>query len=199
MDASHSFAHIDYKIPDLDCDYYATSLHKWLCAPFGTGFMYIKKDKIDKVWALLSAPVPDAGNIGKFESLGTRSFAAEMAIGNACDFQDMVGNQRKEERLRYLKNYWVRKAQEIKGFKLYTSLKADYSCAIASFNLEGWEPGDVSAALFEKKKIHTTSMNHEKLHCVRVTPHVYTSIADLDTLLEGIREIAASEPPKKKE
>ncbi len=190
LDASHTFAHIDYKIPDTGCDYYATSLHKWLCAPFGTGFMYIRKEKIKNVWALLSAPKPDADNIGKFESLGTRSFAAEMSIGNAIDFQTMVGTKRKEERLRYLKNYWCKKAIGISKFKLYTSLKDDYSCAIATFNIEGRKPEDVSNALFEKKKIHTTAINHEQVVGVRITPHVYTSLYELDKLLEGIKEIA---------
>src|ERR1043165_9212344 len=196
LDASHTFAHIDYKIPDLDCDYFATSLHKWLCAPFGTGFMYIKKDKIKNVWALLSAPVPDADNIGKFESIGTRSFAAEMAIGNAIDFQYLVGNKRKEERLRFLKNYWCKKASKIPKFKLYTSLKDDYSCALANFTLEGWKPEDIDAKLFEKKKIHCTTVNHENVHGVRITPHVYTSLRDLDRLVEGIEEIAAMQPPE---
>jgi selenocysteine lyase/cysteine desulfurase len=195
LDASHTFAHIDYKIPDLDCDYYATSLHKWLCAPFGTGFMYIRKGMVKNVWALLSAPIPDADNIGKFEAIGTRSFAAEMAIGNALDFQWMVGMKRKEERLRYLKNYWCEKALKIPKFKLYTSLKPAYSCAIATFNLDGWKADDVSAALFDKKKIHTTSINQEQVHGVRVTPHVYTSLHDLDKLLECIEEISKMEVP----
>ena len=196
VDASHSFAHIDYKIPDLDADYFATSLHKWLCAPFGTGFMYIKKEKIKNVWALLSAPIPDADNIGKFESIGTRSFAAEMAIGNAIDFQYLVGNKRKEERLRYLKNYWCNKAIKIPKVKLYTSLKDEYSCAIANFTIEGLKPEDIDAKLFEKKKIHCTTINHENVHGVRITPHVYTTLRDLDRLVEGITEIATMEKSK---
>ena len=193
VDASHSFAHIDYKIPDLDADYFATSLHKWLCAPFGTGFMYIKKEKIKNVWALLSAPEPDANNIGKFESIGTRSFAAEMAIGNAIDFQYLVGSKRKEERLRYLKNYWCNKAIKIPKVKLYTSLKDEYSCAIANFTIEGLKPEDIDAKLFEKKKIHCTTINHENVHGVRITPHVYTTLRDLDRLVEGITEIAKTD------
>jgi len=198
VDASHTFAHLDYKISDLDCDYYATSLHKWLCAPFGTGFMYIRKGMVKNVWALLSAPIPDADNIGKFEAIGTRSFAAEMAIGNALDFQWMIGMKRKEERLRYLKNYWCEKALKIPKFRLYTSLKSDYSCAIANFTLEGWKPEDIDAKLFEKKKIHCTTINQEKVHGVRVTPHVYTSLRDLDKLVEGIKEIAEMEVPSSK-
>jgi len=198
VDGSHSFAHIDYRISELDCDYYAASLHKWLCAPFGTGFMFIKKDKIKNVWALLSAPIPDAGNIGKFECLGVRSFAAEMAIGNAIDFHLLIGSRRKEERLRFLKNYWCGKVANIPKVKFYTSLKSEYSCAIATFNIEGWDSNDLGAALFEKWKIHTTTSNHEGVHGVRISPHVYTSLRDLDTLVAAIHELAAAAPPAAK-
>jgi selenocysteine lyase/cysteine desulfurase len=190
VDGSHSFAHLTYKISDLDCDYYATSLHKWLCAPFGTGFMFIKKEKIKNVWALLSAPIPDADNIGKFEAIGTRSFAAEMAVGNAIDFQLLIGNERKEARLRYLKNYWCGKVEKLKGVKLYTSLKDDFSCAIATIGISGVKGADVSAELFDKFKIHTTSIDHEGVDGVRITPHVYTSLNDLDRLVSAIQSIA---------
>jgi selenocysteine lyase/cysteine desulfurase len=197
VDASHSFAHIDYKISDLDCDYFATSLHKWLCAPFGTGFMFIKKDKIKDVWALLSNNEPDGADMKKFESIGTRSFPAEMAIGNAIDFHLLIGSKRKEERLRYLKNYWCEKAMKIPKVKFYTSLKPAYSCAIANFGIDGWKPEDVDKELFEKKKLHVTTINHENVHGVRVSPNVYTSLYDLDQLVACIAEIAASEPPSK--
>ncbi len=191
VDASHSFVHVDYKISDLDCDYYATSCHKWLCAPFGTGFMYIRKGMVKNVWALLSAPIPDADNIGKFEAIGTRSFAAEMAIGNAIDFHYLIGSKRKEERLRYLKNYWCNKALKFPKFKLFTSMKDEYSCAIATFTIDGCTPADIATELFEKRKIHCSSVNQEKVQGVRITPHVYTSLRDLDKLVEGIKELAA--------
>lgn len=197
VDASHTFAHIGYRISDLGCDYYATSLHKWLCAPFGTGFMFIKKEKIKNVWALLSAPIPDADNIGKFECIGTRSFAAEMSIGHAIDFQYLIGTKRKEERLRYLKNYWCKKVADIPKVKLFTSLKDEFSCAIATFAIDGWKPEDIDARLFEKKKIHCTTINQENVHGVRVTPHVYTTLRDLDQLVAAITEMTMIESPKK--
>lgn len=197
VDGSHSFAHLTYKISDLDCDYYATSLHKWLCAPFGTGFMFIKQEKIKNVWALLSAPIPDADNIGKFECIGTRSFAAEMAIGNAIDFQLLIGNERKEARLRYLKNYWCSKVVKLPGVKLYTSLKDNYSCAIATLGIEGMKGSEISAELFDKYKIHTTGIDHEGVNGVRITPHVYTSIDDLDKLVVAITSIASRVDDKK--
>ncbi|MDB5281033.1 MAG: aminotransferase class V-fold PLP-dependent enzyme [Bacteroidota bacterium] len=195
VDASHSFVHIDHKIADLDCDYYATSLHKWLCAPFGTGFMFVKKEKIKKVWALLSADDPDGEDIRKFERLGTRSFPAEMAISNAIDFHYLIGGKRKEERLRFLKNYWCEKALKYPKFKLYTSLKPEFSCAIATFSIDGWKMEDMDNKLFEKRKIHVTGINRENVHGLRVTPHVYTTLRELDQLVEAIHEMATSDPP----
>ncbi len=198
VDGSHSFVHLDYKIKDLDCDYYATSLHKWLCAPFGTGFMFIKKEKISKVWALLSAPIPDADNIGKFESIGTRSFAAEMAIGNAIDFHYLIGSKRKEERLRFLKNYWCEKLAKNPKIKFFNSLKPEFSCAIATFNIVGWDSGDLCGELFDKWKIHATTANQEGVHGVRITPHVYTTLRDLDLLVSAIEDLIVKGPPAKK-
>jgi selenocysteine lyase/cysteine desulfurase len=192
VDAAHSFAQLDFKLSDLHCDYAATSLHKWLCAPFGTGLMYIKKDKIRKIWPLLSALESQDNDIRKFEVLGTRSFAAEMAIKNALDFQQLIGNKRKEARLRFLKNYWSEKVQKIPKVKLHTSMKPEFSCAIGTFSIDGMNAPDIEKALFDKKKIHTTSIVHEKLNCVRVTPHVYTSLYELDMLADAIASIAGN-------
>lgn len=198
VDAAHSFAHVDHKVTDLDCDYYATSLHKWLCAPFGSGMLYIKKDKIKNVWALLSNDKPAGEDIRKFESLGTRSFASEMAISNAIDFHNIIGGKRKEERLRYLKNYWAQKVTKNPKVKLNTSLLPQYSCALANFSIEGWKATDIDSKLFEKYKVHTVAIEYEKINGVRVTPSVYTSLKDLDRLVAGIEYVASLEPPVKK-
>lgn len=195
VDGAHSFGHIDYKIEDTGADYFATSLHKWLCAPFGSGLMYIKKEKIKNVWALLSSVDPDGDDIKKFESLGTRSFASEMAIGTAIDFHNIIGAQRKEARLRFLKDYWAEKAVKLPKVKLSTSLKPQYSCAIANIGFEGWQAQQLEGKLFEKYKIHTVSIIHEKVNGIRVTPNVYTNIQDLDFLVKGLTEISKLEPP----
>jgi selenocysteine lyase/cysteine desulfurase len=197
LDGAHTFAHLEYKIPDLECDYFATSLHKWACAPFGSGMLYIKKDKIKNIWALLSNDKPDGEDIRKFETLGTRSFASEMAISNAIDFHNAIGSKRKEERLRYLKNYWVNKVKDNPKIKFNTSLLPQYSCALMNVSVAGWEAADVEAKLFERKKVHTVAIKYEALNGIRVTPSIYTSLQDLDRLVEGLKEIAAMEPPKK--
>lgn len=198
VDGAHTFAHVDHKIPDLGCDYYATSLHKWLCAPFGSGMMYIRKDKIKNIWALLSNDRPEGEDIRKFESLGTRSFASEMAILSAIEFHQMIGSKRKEERLRYLKNYWAQKVSRFPKVKLNTSLLPQWSCALANVSVEGWDAVDIEVALFERHKIHTVAIKHEKLNGIRVTPHLYTSLEDLDKLVEGLEHVSKTPSPGKK-
>ena len=198
VDGAHTFAHIDYKLSDLDCDYFGTSLHKWLCAPFGTGMLYIKKDKIKNVWPLMGNDNPQSEDIRKFETLGTRSFPTEQAIGNAINFHLAIGIKRKEARLRYLKNYWAEKAIKISGVRLNTSLKTEFSCALANFSIEGMKPEDIDTQLYDKYRIHTVGINWENVHGVRVTPNVYTTIKDLDLLVKAITEIALTASVVKK-
>ncbi|MBM3451788.1 MAG: aminotransferase class V-fold PLP-dependent enzyme [Bacteroidetes bacterium] len=189
VDGAHSFAHTEYLIPELGCDYYGTSLHKWMCAPFGSGLMYIKKDKIKKVWALLSNDQPDGDNIRKFETLGTRSFASEMAIGSAIDFHNAIGSERKENRLFFLKKYWTDKVKNLPGIEFYSPLEKKYSCAIANIGIEGMKGSEIEAALFKNRKVHTVAIEYENVNGIRVTPNVYTSLEDLDELVAGIKEL----------
>jgi len=190
VDGAHSFALLDFKIPDLECDYFGTSLHKFLSAPIGSGMLWIKKDKIEKIWPLLCNDKPRSGDIRKFESLGTRSFPIEQGIGEAINFHNGIGAKRKEERIRYLKDYWASKAKNITAVKIHTSLKAQYSCAICGVSVNGMTPGELDNDLFEKYKIHCTNINWENIHVVRITPHVYTSIKDVDKLVRALEEIA---------
>ena len=192
VDGAHSFGLLDFNIPDLHCDYFGTSLHKFLSAPIGSGMLWIRKEKIAHVFPLLCAEDPQADDIRKFESLGTRSFPIEQGIGEAINFHLAIGKKRKEERIRYLKNYWAKTAKEIPGVKLHTSLLSDYSCAICGVSIEGLPPADLDRKLFDEYKIHTVSINRENIHCVRVTPHVYTRPQDLDKLVLALREITNS-------
>ena len=192
VDGAHSFGLIDFKIPDLHCDYFGTSLHKFLSAPIGTGMMWIKADKIEKIWPLTCSGTPHSDDIRKFESLGTRSFPLEQGIGEAINFHEGIGSKRKEERIRYLKNYWATRVREIPGVKINTSLDPRYSCAICGVSIDGITPGALAGALFERYKIHTVGVVWENISCVRVTPHVYTTINDLDKFVSAIGEIAAS-------
>jgi selenocysteine lyase/cysteine desulfurase len=192
VDAAHTFAHLDYKINDLGCDYYGTSLHKWLSAPFGTGMLYIRKPLIEKTWPIFPNDKPQSPDIRKFEALGTRSFAPEQAIGQAIDFHLAIGSKRKQERLHYLKKYWCEAVSKHPRVKIHISLKPEYSCALGTFSIDGMAPGEVSSKLFADYQIHTTSIEWENIKAVRVTPHVYTTTKDLDRLVEAVLKIAGS-------
>jgi len=190
VDGAHSFGLLDYKVPELGCDYFGTSLHKFLSAPIGSGMLWIKKDKIEKIWPLVCNDKPKGTDIRKFETLGTRSFPIEQGIGEAVNFQNGIGSKRKEERIRYLKNYWATRVQNIPKVKIHTSFKDQYACAICGVSIDGMTPGELDSALFNNYKIHTVGIVWENISCVRITPHVYTRVQELDKLVMAIDTIA---------
>lgn len=196
VDGAHSFGLLDFKITELEGDYFGTSLHKYLSAPIGSGMLWIKKEKISKVWPLLCNGQPKSENIRKFETIGTRSFSIEQGIGEALNFHNGIGTKRKEERVRYLKNYWAEKALQIPGVKIHTSLKDPYSCAIAGVSVEGLTPKDLENNLLSRFQIHTVAIPYRNLDCVRVSPHVYTRLSDLDKFVRALGILAAEYSPQ---
>lgn len=192
VDGAHSFAHFEFSIPSLGCDYFGTSLHKWLAACIGTGLLYVKKEKIPALYPLFAAHDPKSDNIRKFESLGTRPFFIEQAISKAIDFYDMIGPARKEQRLLYLKNYWMGAVKDIPKVKLHTSMKQGFGCAIGLVSVEGSKPIELENFLFREYLIHTVAIDWEHFHGVRITPNVYTTTKELDLLIKGIGEFAKS-------
>ncbi len=189
-DAAHTFAQLDYKIPELDCDYYGTSLHKWLCCPVGAGMMYMKKEKIEKTWPLFGDSRVPKDDIRKFEHIGTHPVSTNLTIAAAIDFHRNLGPKRKEERLRYLKNYWVSKVENLPKVNINTPLGDDQSCAIANFSVEGMTPNETSDYLYDNHKVFTVAINRKAVKGVRVTPHLYTRLEQLDKLVDAIREMA---------
>ncbi len=191
VDGAHSFAHFAFKIPDLGADYFGTSLHKWLSACIGSGLLYIKKEKIKNIYPLFAAGDPKSPDIRKFENLGTRPFFIEQAIGKAIEFHEMIGSERKEKRLHYLKNYWMEKVKDIPKVKLGTSLHPSYGCAIGLVGVEGKKPAELDSFLLDKYKIHAVGIEWENIKGVRVTPNVYTTTKNLDVLVEAITRFAS--------
>lgn len=190
LDGAHSFGHIQYSVADLGCDYFGTSLHKWISAPIGTGLLYVRKNKIKNLYPLFAAPDAESDDIRKFENLGTRPFHIEQATGQAIQFHQMIGGDRKQKRLHYLKNYWANKAIQIPGVKVGTSLNPQYGCAIGLLQIDGKTPVQVDSYLFEKYKIHAVGITWENISGVRITPNTYTQLSDLDVLLEAISKCA---------
>jgi selenocysteine lyase/cysteine desulfurase len=190
VDAAHSFAHLDYKIPELDCDYYGASLHKWLCCPLGTGIMYMKKEKIEKTWPLFGDTRQEVSSIKKFEHIGTHPVSTNLTIASAIKFHNSIGSKRKEERLRYLKNYWVNQVKDLPKVVINTPFEDERSCGLANFAIEGMKPNEVADYLYDKHKIFTVGINRESVKGVRVTPHLYTTLPELDLLVKAIGELS---------
>jgi isopenicillin-N epimerase len=196
VDGAHAFAQFDFKRDDLQCDYYGTSLHKWIYAPKGTGMLYVKKDKIPKVWALMASESANKNDIRKYEEIGTHSAAMRLAIGEAILFHNAIGGKRKEERLRYLSRYWMNNLKAIPKVGFNTSFDPKQSCAIANFKIEGVDPVALGSYLMSKHKIFTTPIVHEEFTGIRITPNVYTTLWELDRFSNVVADVARKGLPK---
>lgn len=196
VDGAHAFAQFDFKRDDLGCDYYGTSLHKWIYAPKGTGMLYVKKDKIAKVWALMASEDRNRNDIRKFEEIGTHSAAMRLAIGEAVLFHNDIGGKRKEERLRYLSRYWMNRLKDVPKVGFNTSFDPKQSCAIANFKIDGIDPVEIGNYLMAKHYIFTTPIVHDEFTGIRITPNVYTTLWELDRFCNIVEDIARKGLPK---
>ena len=190
VDGAHSFGQFDFKQQDLGCDYFGTSLHKWLYAPKGTGLLYVKRDKIAHLWPLMAAESKQASDIRKFEEIGTHSAAPKLAIGEAMLFHNGIGGKRKEARLRYLSRYWMNRLKDLPKVRFNTSFDPEQSCAIANINIEGINPRAIGSYLFDQHHIFTTPIIHEEFQGLRITPNVYTTLSELDRFCNVMETIA---------
>jgi selenocysteine lyase/cysteine desulfurase len=190
VDGAHSFAQFDFKQQDIGCDYFGTSLHKWLYAPKGSGLLYVKRDKIEKLWPLMAAETKQNTDIRKFEEVGTHSAAPRLAIGEAMLFHHGMGGKRKEARLRYLSRYWMNRLKDVPKVRFHTSFDPNQSCAIANVEIVGIDPIAIGNYLFKKHHVFTTPILHEEFKGIRITPNVYTTLNELDRFC-GLMETIA--------
>jgi isopenicillin-N epimerase len=196
VDGAHSFAHFEFKQKDIGCDYFGTSLHKWFYAPKGTGLLYVKREKIHKIWGLMAPDKSQAADIRKFEEIGTHPAAPRLAIGEAILFHNGIGPKRKEERMRYLSRYWMNKLKDLPGVKFHTSFEPNQSCGIANIEIEGIDPGAIGTYLMDKHKIFVTPISHDEFKGIRITPNVYTTLKELDRFCDVMETIAKKGLPK---
>ena len=196
VDGAHSFAQFDFKRDDLGCDYFGSSLHKWIYAPKGTGMLYVRKEKIPKVWALMASEDRNKNDIRKYEEIGTHSAAMRLAIGEAILFHNAIGPKRKEERLRYLSRYWMNNLKTIPKVGFNTSFDPKQSCAIANFRIDGIDPVALGGYLMSKHRIFTTPIVHDEFTGIRITPNVYTTLWELDRFSNVVADIAKKGLPK---
>jgi isopenicillin-N epimerase len=197
VDGAHAFAHFPFRIADLGCDYYGTSLHKWLLAPVGTGFLYVRRELIADLWPLTPAPERRTADIRKFEEIGTHPAAQHNAIAEALTFHRGIGVERKAARLRYLRDYWVAGLRGEKGVRFFTSFEPEQSCGLANVGVEGIEPGKIAEYVWNRYRILVTPIGHAEFQGIRVTPNVYTTLHELDTFVEAMQEVTRKGLPGK--
>src|SRR5215203_1575774 len=190
VDGAHAFAHFPYTVADLGCDYYGTSLHKWLLAPMGTGFLYVRKENIPSLWPLTPAAANRADNIRKFEEIGTHPAANHNAIAEALTFHEGIGIERKAARLRYLRDRWATRLAKNAKVKIHTKLDPAHSCAIGNVQLIGTPSAKVVAQLWEKWRIIATPIVHDEYTGLRITPNVYTTLEEIDTFISAMETVA---------
>ena len=189
VDGAHSFAHFKFTIPELNCDYFASSLHKWLSVPLGSGILYVKREKIGNVWPLLAEGERKPDDISRLNHIGTHPAHTDLTISDAIDFYNIIGVERKEARLRFLKNYWTSKVRDLPNVILNTPADLTRSCGIANVGLKSMKPSELGDILFSKYTIYTAPIDGAGVHGCRITPNVYTTTADLDVLVKALSEL----------
>ena len=189
VDGAHAFGHFKFSIPDLNCDYYGSSLHKWLSVPLGSGILYVKKENIGKVWPLLASGDIREDDISRLNHIGTHPAHTDLAIFNAIDYYNMIGAERKEARLRYLQHYWTDKVRNMPHIILNTPADPVRSCGIANVGIKEMKPKDLADVLFKKYRIYTVPIDGANVHGCRITPNVYTTTDDLDVLVKALTEL----------
>lgn len=193
IDGAHSFAHVPFTRDELECDFFATSLHKWLLAPIGTGFLYVRRGRIESIWPLMAAPASMDRSIRKYEEIGTHPAAPHNAIAAALAFHQSIGTERKAARLRYLRDRWARPLRESsRRITVWTPIDDEKaSCGIALIGIEGIDPDKLSKHLLARNKILTFAIHHEGFSGIRVTPNVYTTTREIDVFTEAMRQVLA--------
>lgn len=189
VDGAHAFAHIQFNIPDLHCDYYGASLHKWLSVPLGSGILYVRKEKVKKIWPLL-AENDTLESIGRLNHIGTHPVHTDLAISDAIDYYLKLGPEKKEARLRYLQQYWTTKVRGIGKIIVNTPVQPERSCAIANVGIEGMKPGLLAETLLKKYQIYTVAIDGANVHGCRITPNVFTITKELDVLIKALKEMS---------
>ena len=190
VDGAHAFGQFNFSIKELDCDFYGTSLHKWLSAPLGAGFLFARRGMAQKVWPAFAEKPTDDDDILKLNHTGTHPAHTDLAIANAIDFQNKFGIERKEARLRYIQRYWTDQARAMDHVNVYTPEDEQRSCGIATAGIEGMDPQEMAKILMDRYKIYTVGINRDGVQGCRISPNLFTSTADMDVLVQALKELA---------
>ena len=191
-DGAHAFGQLAFRIPDLGCDYYGASLHKWLGAPLGAGILYVRQDRIAGLWPIYADESMADTDIRKLNHTGTHPVHTDLGIDDAIDFHESIGAERKEARLRYLQRYWTSRVRQVPNILMNTPTDPKRSCAIANVGVRGMAPADLAKTLFERYKIFTVAIDTANVRGVRVTPQLFTTPKELDVLVRALEALAAA-------
>jgi len=191
-DGAHAFGQLAFRIPDLGCDYYGASLHKWLGTPLGAGILYVRQDKIAGLWPIYADESMADTDIRKLNHTGTHPVHTDLGIDDAIDFHESIGAERKEARLRYIQRYWTTRVRDVPNVLVNTPTDPKRSCAIANVGVRGIPPADLAKTLFERYKVFTVAIDTANVHGVRVTPQLFTTPKELDVLVRALKELAAA-------
>lgn len=192
VDGAHAFAHFPFKLRDLECDYYGTSLHKWLLAPVGTGFLYVRRENIGKLWPLTPAAASKTNDIRKFEEVGTHPAANHNAIAEALAFHQQIGTERKAARLRYLTDRWADRLEKHPRVKILSSRVAGQSWGLGNISIADLPSHKIADRLYEKHRILTAAIKHAEFDGLRVTPNIYTRLEEIDVFSGAIEQMLTS-------
>lgn len=193
VDGAHAFAQLDFRIPDLGVDYYGASLHKWLGCPLGAGLLYVRRDRVAGLWPLYGDSGFKDDDIRKLNHTGTHPCHTDLAIEDAIAFHERIGVARKQERLRWLQRHWTRQVRGTPRIVLQTPEDPARTCAIATVGIEGMTPRELATRLFDEHRIWTVGIDRPAagVRGVRVTPHLFTTTAELDALVSALKGFAA--------
>ena len=190
VDGAHCVGHFEYSISSLDCDYYASSLHKWLSTPLGAGLLYVRQDKINNLWQMFGDTGYKDDDIRKLNHTGTPPVHTHLAVMDAIDYYNLIGPARKEARMRYLQQYWTTQVRDLPHIDLNTPEEPSRSCGIANVGVKGMKPADLAKTLLEKYKIFTVAIDGANVHGCRISPNIYTTTAELDTFIAALKEMS---------
>ncbi|MBI5010462.1 MAG: aminotransferase class V-fold PLP-dependent enzyme [Bacteroidia bacterium] len=186
VDGAHAFGHFRFTIPELGCDYYGSSLHKWLSVPLGSGLLWVKKENISKIWPLIAPFDMSPDDIRRLNHIGTHPVYTDLTVEDAIDYYNMLGAERKEARLRYIQNYWTDKVRNMSHVILNTPEDKSRSCAIANVGVKSLKPGELGDVLWKKYKIYCAPIDGANVHGCRITPNVYTTTKELDIFVDAL-------------
>jgi selenocysteine lyase/cysteine desulfurase len=190
VDGAHCVGHFDFSIDDFNCDYYGSSLHKWLATPLGAGLLYVNKNKTHRIWPLLANGNTDKSDIKRLNHIGTHPVHTDLAISNSIDYIKWIGMERKENRMRFLQRYWSDQLRNVKNVVVNTPIDMQRSCGIGNVGLTNMSPSKMEKLLFDKYNIFTVAIDYANVKGCRISPNIFTTTEELDTFVEAVKEIS---------